>query len=191
MSIVYEDRENNYILFRSKIIEENQQGFISDTRQAYERFRYNFPEKDSTRFYRYYNSFCISSGSENYYNLFIELRNCIRHYHKNSEALWLQSWINFHRRDEVLNWHSHYESIFHGYISIDPKSSETEFEKFSIKNEIGNIYIGPSSLKHRVNVLDYYNDFRITIGFDVFDIPSLSAMKEKYGSDINTAMIPI
>jgi hypothetical protein len=191
MNIILEDRENNYILSESKLIIENHREFIDDTCIAYDRFRYNFPKQDSTKFYRYYNTFCITAGSENYYNLFSELKSNIRYYHNQSDALWLQSWINFHRQSEVLNWHSHYESIFHGYISIDPKSSETEFEKFSIKNQIGNIYIGPSALKHRVNVLESFDGFRITIGFDIFDTRCLTAMQKKYGLDINTAMIPI
>jgi len=85
----------------------------------------------------------------------------------------MQSWLNFHSSDEVLKKHSH-EWPFHGYISVDPKSTTTVFEKYEIENKIGQIYIGPGGkgYEHYVRVNNPYEGKRITIGFDITDIPN-------------------
>jgi hypothetical protein len=83
----------------------------------------------------------------------------------------MQSWINYHMPQEVLDWHDH-AWPFHGYVSIDPKESKTVFEEYKIHNKIGNIYIGPGSRKHKVEVLERFYSPRITLGFDVLDTPS-------------------
>jgi hypothetical protein len=189
--IVKQDEENNYILFRSLLIEKNYKDFLSSARIAHDRFVYNFPQQDSTKFYRYYNVFCLSAGCEKFYALFNELKNMIRIYYKNSDPLWMQCWLNFHTSSEVLNWHKHRDSLFHGYISIDPKKTVTEFENFKIVNEIGNVYIGPSMLNHRVCVIEPYEDYRITLGFDLFDKNSIDSLVLKHGSNINIGMIPV
>ena len=60
--------------------------------------------------------------------------------------------------------------MFHGYISIDPKNTKTIFEDGTvINNKVGNIYIGPCNLKHKVEVNEPYEDERITLGFDVIN----------------------
>ena len=191
MNVIREDKAHNFMLFRSEMLRSNFDDFVSSTYKAYDRFRYNFTDRDSTRYYRYYNAFSLAAGCEHYYKLFAELKSNIRYYCQRSDPLWIQAWLNVHRPDEVLDWHSHYESIFHGYISVDPKSSVTEFEKFSIENEIGNIYIGPSSLKHRVSVSHHFDGYRLTVGFDVFDMSAMRDLEIKYGPDVNIAMIPI
>ena len=89
-------------------------------------------------------------------------------YFNDGNRYWFQSWLNFHSKDDVLDWHNH-KWPYHGYICIDPKNSRTIFENYSIKNEIGNIYLGRGHRKHKVEVLEDYDDFRITIGFDICD----------------------
>ena len=84
------------------------------------------------------------------------------------DRLWIQSWVNFHTRDQVLDWHNH-DGKWHGYVSIDPKDTTTEFERgFKIENKVGNIYLGTGYNRHRVvNNSGEYDGVRITIGFDV------------------------
>jgi hypothetical protein len=113
-------------------------------------------------------------------------------YSNTKKELWYQSWLNFHKVNEVLDWHNHPECLFHGYISIDPKETETEFESYKIKNEIGNVYIGNGQLKHKVNVLKPFEGYRITIAFDVISEDEINTIYKKYGKiDINTSFIPI
>ena len=74
--------------------------------------------------------------------------------------------------DQVLKWHNHSWPC-HGYISIDPKMTKTVFEGYEITNEVGNIYIGAGNRQHCVEVLEPFTAPRITIGFDVTDVPNI------------------
>mgnify|MGYP003331956089 FL=1 len=91
------------------------------------------------------------------------------------DPLWIQCWMNFHKPDQVLDWHDHHFP-WHGYISIDPKDSITKFREYlpegsydyNIHNQIGNIYLGPGfSRMHKVVVNNDYEGDRITLGFDI------------------------
>ena len=101
------------------------------------------------------------------YDLYSALKAVIRTQIPASR-LWMQAWVNVHKQGESLDWH-HHNFAWHGYISIDPKNTTTEFHHWSIDNEIGNIYFGPggASHTHRVKVNEAYDDYRITIGYDV------------------------
>ena len=117
------------------------------------------------RSYSQYNFFALSSPSILFNNLFRELRNIINEYVPN-EIKWMQSWLNYHYPNEVLDWHNHHWD-YHGYICIDPKKTRTIFENYEVTNEVGNIYIGPGYRKHKVIVDEEYDNPRITLGFDV------------------------
>ena len=189
---------NNYIIRNFSYIKENHNHFIEYANLAHQRFNFAFGNKtsfnqnSSTWFYRYYNITCLTFGSSLYYKLFSDLQSLIKEIAKHKKPLWYQSWLNFHKPNEVLDWHNHYECLLHGYISIDPKESETEFEDYKIKNEIGNVYIGKPEKKHKVNILKPYDGHRITIAFDIIDEDNVNSIYKKYGNiDINTGFIPI
>tara|TARA_B100000427_G_scaffold110280_1_gene91435 strand:- start:635 stop:1021 length:387 start_codon:yes stop_codon:yes gene_type:complete len=99
------------------------------------------------------------------YKIFETLRGLIRS-QLSEERLWMQSWLNYQDHDGVLQWHNH-SSAYHGYIAIEPQDTKTEFENWTIDNEVGNIYFGPGLHKHRVVNLSEYKGKRISIGFDV------------------------
>jgi len=133
-----------------------------------------FGPTDLTWQYDKYNIFSLTSGSILFYKLFSELRDIIRS-EVSSDYIWIQSWLNFHTRDNVLDWHNH-SWDYHGYISIDPKSTTTQFEDYTIENKIGQIYFGPGNRMHRVNVLQPFEGHRITIGYDVTTDPMMDTM---------------
>jgi hypothetical protein len=98
----------------------------------------------------------------------------------------MQSWLNFHTPDEVLARHDH-SSPINGYLSIDPKLSNTVYyyrhsdeEYYSIENKIGQLYIGPGKTDHAVKLIESFEGKRITIAFDIDD-----------GSSINLGLIPV
>jgi len=195
---VKQEINNNYIIKNFPYIKENHNHFIEYANLAHQRFNFvygsktSFDQKSPTWFYRYYNITCLTFGSNLYYKLFSDLQNLFKEITNNKKPLWYQSWLNFHKPNEVLDWHNHYECLLHGYISIDPKESETEFEDYKIKNEIGNVYIGKPEKKHKVNVLKPYDGHRITIAFDIIDEDNVNNIYKKYGNiDINTGFIPI
>jgi hypothetical protein len=195
---VKQEIRNNYIIKNFPYIKENHNHFIEYANLAHQRFNFaygnktSFNQNSSTWFYRYYNITCLTFGSSLYYKLFSDLQSLIKEIAKNKKPLWYQSWLNFHKPNEVLNWHDHKDCLFHGYISIDPKESETEFEDYKIKNEIGNIYIGKPEKKHKVNVLKPFDGHRITIAFDVVDENCINDIYKNFGKlDVNTGFIPI
>jgi hypothetical protein len=46
------------------------------------------------------------------------------------------------------------------------------FEEWTVHNEIGNIYIGPGTAYHKIEVLQPYEGYRYTIGFDIITEPN-------------------
>ena len=50
---------------------------------------------------------------------------------------------------------------------MSQKKTRTVFSDYEIKNEIGNIYIGPGDREHKVIVDENFDTPRITLGFDV------------------------
>ena len=183
---------NNYMLVNLPYIKKNMKHFKKYADLAYERFKFSYGGKSSTAFYKYYNSMSLLVGSLYYYKMFKDVFKIIRKYSNSKKPLWFQCWLNIHEKDEVLKWHTHYDSLYHGYISIDPKNTETVFEKFVLKNKIGNVYIGPSYNYHKVVCKKPFKGKRITIGFDVIDEKIIKKLYKKYGEvDINTSFLPI
>ena len=125
-----------------------------------------------------YNVFGLCSCNQWFYDIYKSLLDVIREYHARTgieipPQLWLQAWINSHTPKQVLKSHNH-DWPLHGYISIDPKKSQTVFtdkpngkELYRIDNKIGQIYIGPGHRFHHVEVLEPFDGERITFGFDL------------------------
>jgi len=182
-----------YVIKELPYIKDNKETFIKNANLAHERFVFNygvpFNKMSSTWFYRYYNIATLTMGCTMYYKFFIDLQKIMRKTANNNKPLWYQSWLNFHDQNEMLDWHNHPDCLLHGYVSIDPKETETEFKKFKIKNETGKMYIGPGGYMHRVNVLKPFDGKRITIAFDVVSEKNL--LKAKDTVDVNTGFMPL
>ena len=153
-------------LYKSQVVLDNQRVMISILNNAIP----SLGGIDSTWSYDKYNVFGLTSPTQVYYDLFNELRGFVYDYTK-SKQLWMQSWVNYHMPDQVLQWHNHTWPI-HGYISIRPHKTKTVFEGYEIDNEVGNVYIGPGNRYHRVEVLEDYDTPRITLGFDLLTKPT-------------------
>ena len=167
--------EVDWHIHESDLIKDNHEQFITDCHAIHKKFKSLYPEKDSTWSYSKYNVFALSSPMPLWYDLYSDLSFVIRGYMIEQDLddykpLWIQSWLNFHKSDEVLEWHDHHWP-YHGYISINPCETTTVFEGYKIKNEIGKIYIGPGNRKHKVRVDKEFDSTRITLGFDITDKP--------------------
>ena len=193
MKLVKKDNHYNYELHNFDYIKKHHAHFIEYANLAYKRFQFAHSNSNSsTKLYRYYNFFQLVTGSIYYHKLYKNLITIIKKYNNSKERLWLQCWINYQNKSEVLNWHSHMDCLSHGYISIDPKETETHFENYKIKNEIGNIYIGEANVQHKVVNLSNYNDKRITLGFDVLNQKCYKKLISEFGNiDVNLSFIPI
>jgi len=168
----------SYKIYTSNIIKENHVSFVNQCKFAKKRIEELLDVQDGTWDYDKYNLFCVTSMSVLFWNLYKELNVHIRNYIGDDRPLWLCSWLNFHSYEDAIKklpYHSH-QASYHGYISIDPQDTVTEFKKgFKIKNKIGQIYLGPGGdenvdYHHRVINNSYYSKPRITIGFNVGDI---------------------
>ena len=118
---------SDYKVHKSQNIIENHTHFVRECHQVHTRFKKLFPDKDSTWGYGYYNIFAATSPSPIWYNLYKEVRDLVREFSQDDRPMWIQSWLNFHTSDQVLDWHGH-DWPYHGYISIDPKSTRTIFK---------------------------------------------------------------
>ncbi len=180
----------DYILHQSTFIANNQLDIIEDLRIAHRLFETLFPNKESTWSYNLYNIFSLTAPSTNFYQIYQELRTLIRSELGEDRPLWLQAWLNYHKSDQVLDWHNH-DFEYHGYISIDPKKTNTVFEEYSIENKVGQIYLGPGYRKHKVEVLKPFDGERITIGFDVQTIPQNPYVTYTERPFMNMSLIPL
>jgi len=184
--------KNNYLIRQSKFIKDNAKLFYKECLAGKDRHKIMFPTENSTTWnYKKYNVFSLTAGSPIFYKLLIELKKIIFEYLGTKEPLWFQSWLNIHTEDEVLNWHNHFGSTAHGYISINPEKTKTVFEDFEIDNKIGQIYIGESNKKHKVVVLDGFKKKRITIAFDVLNLKNFKKIKKKDDNSINLSIFPL
>jgi hypothetical protein len=175
INLIEDNTEMNYRIYNSEFIANNVGMIRYESNFHYAKYRKLFKdsERGSTWDYGVYNIFSLASGSTLFYQIYKELLFVIKDYLKDQSSLddysnnvWFQSWLNYHKQNEVLDWHNHFFPI-HGYISIDPKDSTTEFKEYSIKNKIGNIYIGLGYREHRVVVDTPYDGSRITLAFNV------------------------
>lgn len=137
---------------------------------------------DTTWNYYLYNIFSVSSPSIHFWNIFKKLNDIIRENIK-EDKVWMQAWLNYHNYDQVLDWHNH-SAPYHGYVSIEPQDTTTEFGDWNIENEVGNIYFGRGNIRHRVVNNSKYSGKRITIGFDVMpeSCYDLNMPTKNYGS---------
>lgn len=171
-------------VYTSTAITENYEQLIKDCDRAYRLFNHFYnPEgiEDMPTQAHYttdngqkeinYNIFTLTATRLSFYNLYKDLCEVIRDYLGEDIPLWVNAWINYDKYGKTLNWHGH-NYPYHGYISIDPKKTITEFDGWSVENKIGNIYIGEGGPRHKVNVLEPYDGYRITIGFDILTEPN-------------------
>ena len=168
----------NYKLYQSLLIKDNHQNFVSQCKQLNNNLKTYFKILDTTWEHDKYNVFSLTSSSIIFYKLYKELNYYIREYLGSNEPLWFTSWLNYHEDNSVdksLKMHGH-NALCHGYISIDPHHTTTEFNNgLKIKNKIGQIYMGPGNgfdsnnieWNHKVVINSLSSLPRITIAFDV------------------------
>ena len=168
----------SYNLYQSQYVVEHQQELIKDlTHSAKSLYKYGILDTSLKHgSYTQYNIFGATSPSPYMYQLFTEIRNIARE-HAPEGRLWLQSWVNHHYENELLGWHNH-SSTWHGYVSIQPWNTVTEFDDFVVENKVGQIYFGPGGLRHRVVSLDDapFDDKRITVAFDIMTEQDFTGM---------------
>ena len=191
MKLVKFDSKNEYSLYQIDSVVENKKEWISDCYKAFFRFNVLFPDSSSTWKFRDYNTFNLTAGSLLFYDLFKKLKTIIREFENSDDPLWMQSWINFHSAEEVLNMHNHVDSKFHGYLNIEPFNTTTSFSDYAIQNKTGLLYIGPSYKFHEVIVNEPFDKKRITIGFDVLNVSNTNKILIQDKNQLNLSLMPI
>ena len=189
LTLIKEGSDPRYKLWRSSEIVNNKEEFVRQIESSRNSLMSIYPDIDSTWGYNVYNIFAVSAGYEMFYNLYKDLQFIVRDYLQKDDPMWMQSWANYHYENDLLDWHAHFGWECHGYISIDPKNSTTMFDGFEINNEVGNIYIGPSNVQHKVYSNGQYDGHRITCGFDIGSKDVLLDMQER--NAINISFMPI
>jgi hypothetical protein len=161
---------NDYNTYNLKAVEANTDIFIDQCNQLHKIIT-DMNISDSTWQYKEYNIFSLSSSSEAMWFLWRNIQICIRKHVGDDKPAWMTGWLNFHKHNQVLDWHNHTGSQYHGYVSIDPKKTKTIFKNqnvnYEINNEPGLLYIGPSERLHKVEPIESFDGVRTTIAFDV------------------------
>ena len=173
---------SEYTLYNFDYIKENQIEIIQELKTSQDNL-VKYGVFDTTKAYIYYNIFGVSSPSKHMYTIYSKVRDIVRK-QLPDQMIWIQSWLNYQDYNEVLPWHNH-TSSWHGYISIEPQDTITEFENWFIENECGNIYFGPGGYLHRVVNKSQYKGKRITIGFDIIletDYNGMALPTENFGA---------
>lgn len=182
---MYYNEEFGYILVDIPHIAENIENIKRMTQVGVDKFKRKFSQTNHTARndnitwqFGSYNVYGLCSCNVWFYEIYKSQVNAMREYFRLTntevpEQLWLQSWINSHTPTQVLKSHNH-DWPWHGYISIDPKESDTVFtdkpngtELYRIKNKVGQLYMGPGHRFHHVEVLKPFEGERITFGFDL------------------------
>jgi len=154
------------------------------------KFEYLFGHEGTTKFYYKYNFFTLASCNKEIHKMYRQLTGFVGEFLSEvsypDDNVWMQSWMNFHKEDEVLKSHNHDFDV-HGYITISNHKSDTVFtegekELWRIENKPLQIYIGTGRVNHHVEVTESYKDERITIGFDL-------ALKNSFTN--NFSFIPV
>ena len=183
---------NDYFIYQSEYIQNNIQNIIAHTQLAHQTFEKLFPDTDSTWSYDRYNIFSLAGPSSVFYNVFKELQSVITQQLGTDNELWIQSWVNYMSYEELdrLDWHGH-AFDYHGYISIDPKNTYTDFKDYRIDNKAGQIYFGPGYRSHKVVALEAYEGNRITLGFDIVSTNNNGFVKTTHLPWDNLSFIPL
>lgn len=156
----------------SQTIVDNQKSYIDCLTATALRIKRAFDTNDTTKVYPIYNIFNATSTDLLMYKLYSELKTCVRDQLGYDRPLWMQAWLNFQTEKQLLDWHNH-DWQWHGYICIDPKNTKTVWKDFEIHNKIGQIYFGDGGKEHAVQAIDPFDGYRITLGFDITDIPDV------------------
>lgn len=170
----------SYKIYKFEYIKENQSEIINIANQCHDTL-ISDGFGDTTWSYYLYNIFGVSSPSFHFLQIYKKLVEIIKE--NVEEQCFLQAWLNYHDYDQVLDWHNH-SSPYHGYISIEPQDTTTEFGDWQIKNECGNIYFGRGNVRHRVVNNSHYSGKRITIGYDVipYSVMDPNRITKQYGA---------
>jgi len=164
----------NYHIYKSQEIINNprkakEQCYIAHNRWKEAAGEYTM-QADSTGTYELYNLFSITSGMPFFYEIYKEVCQSYRDWTGDTGPAWMMSWLNSHKQELVLDWHDHFGSEYHGYITIDSRQNiktKTKFHNYEIINELGNIYIGHCGFEHKVVVQEPYEGIRHTIAFQI------------------------
>jgi len=175
-------QEKQYEIYQSSTIIFHKKKILKVIDTIRPRLQKMFSNPDTTKIYGLYNFFSLTACDEHCYELFTDLKTVIRNHLQTNKPLWFQCWLNYHKKDEVLDWHDH-DWDYHGYISLyNTNDTKTEFKEYAIDNKDGQIYIGPGHREHRVKVPKNFKGSRITLGFDIVTKPT---------SPANISLIPL
>lgn len=153
----------------SPTIVDNQQEYIELLTAASLRVKREFYGLKPTEINALVNIFSLTSTSVLMHKLFNEIRTIVRDELGYEKPLWIQSWLNFQDKNNLLQWHDH-DWDWHGYVCIDPKNTKTVWREYEIENKIGQIYFGSGHKEHTVEIVEPFVGNRITIGFDITDV---------------------
>jgi hypothetical protein len=119
-----------------------------------------------------------------FYELYEEIKTMFREHCQDDSKYYIQSWLNFYRKDQYIDWHSHYKpekQTWHGFICVDCEPSCTTYripgveQPVDVPSKNGQIVLSASGGdQHRTWPWPYEDRPRITIAFDILPRENLN-----------------
>jgi hypothetical protein len=184
----------NYKVYKSNTCLEYKLNAYDQCMEVFKKFRKRHPKIHPSHNYKEYNIFSIAEGNAFFYDLLKEIRNCFVDFSGadlSKERYWFHSWINVDDENSLDKsfgfWHSHL-CDYHGYVTITPNDTITEFRNWKIFNEPANIYVGYGMTEHRVIKKEekIFNGefYRISIAFNIYS-------EKKYTEQNDNSIFPL
>ncbi|HEX5038114.1 MAG TPA: hypothetical protein VFX30_13225 [bacterium] len=98
-------------------------------------------------------------------------REMLKHMASPKRKLWIQCWINIHRKGQALHKHHHSGYVMHGHMTVHTRDTSTvygEGDEIVIENRPGMMtVIGKNEVPHYVTPYRGPRGARVSIAFDV------------------------
>lgn len=172
LELIENNQTHGYKLYHSPWIADHWQDVVRDCDAIYKELgkksaltQYDYSLGEPFNFL-----YAIGGASKSFYYLFREMVEVVKlNFDIATNPVWITCWSNYQEVHEIYPKPHEHSYVAHGYVSIDPKITETKFPDYSINNKIGQIYFGPGYREHFVKVLQPFEGKRLTIGFEISD----------------------
>jgi hypothetical protein len=130
----------------------------------------------TTRVFNQYN--LLLYPFDEFYNFYMSLCKIFNSIVDDSEDYYAQSWINFYKYNEYLDWHNHFPpeaNSYHGFLCVDAEDSVTSYKlpdndmsQVDVPAKNGQLIISKSAGDlHRTYPWPHKDRDRLTVAFDI------------------------
>lgn len=163
----------------------------------------------TTKLFAQYNflMYLLPGIHELYFTISNVFRACLKDHYGSTKnnKFFIQSWMNYYKKGEFIDWHSHSPKDvggWHGFLCLDtepdsytsyrwPKDPKRKNLIIDVPSKNGSIIIGRSNGdEHKSSVWEFENKSRITIAFDIDPLDAYITPNWTTNFDNNNFLLP-